>query len=107
VKRNELIVLSAVYSATDCCNEVYDYAKLHHRQTHIADEMVTRGLLVACDGVVSVDGDGFITEPERYGTGYRLTLAGYEALTAWQPDVYPVDKRRFSAALAGGEVQCG
>lgn len=93
----EIKVMAAIYSATDCSNTVYDWATLHYRQEQIAERLESRGLVHHCDGVVAVDGDGFIRMPERYGIGWRLTNAGYEALTTADPAAYPASAkyRRF------------
>lgn len=95
---SQIKVLVAIYHGTDCCNEVYDYATLHHAQHRIADSMPD--LVTSIDGVVSVDGDGFVKQPERYGRGFRLTRAGYEALTAHDGDRFPPGYRRFANAQA-------
>lgn len=92
--KNVVKVLSAIYMATDCSNEVYDYATLHHAQRRIAESVPS--LVVHTDGVLSVDGDGFMATPERYGRGYRLTRQGYEALTAHDPKRWPPHLRRFA-----------
>jgi len=91
-KPSELKVLEAIYSVTDCSNGVYEYAKLHWTQARIADGMI--GLVSTHDGVVSVDGDGRIEMPERYGTGYKLTHAGYRALTRSDPERFPTPTAR-------------
>jgi len=93
LSKSQIKVLVAVYHGTDCCNEVYDYATLHHTQQRIADTMPD--LVTSVDGVVSVDGDGFVKTPERYGRGFRLTLTGYEALTQYDGERFPPGYRRF------------
>jgi hypothetical protein len=98
----QLKILRLVYAGTDCCNEVYDYAKLHRTQDHIAADLVALGYLTF-ERCIAVDGDGFHIDPERWGWGYRLTLAGYEALTESAPTAYPPKFRRF-AALAEQEA---
>jgi hypothetical protein len=95
VTKREIKVLAAVYRGTDCCNEVYDYATLHYSQRMIADELKSRGLMTS-EVCLEADGDGFSKEPERWSDGYRLTTAGYEALTAHSPDGYPPSHRRFA-----------
>jgi hypothetical protein len=95
VKKSQLKVLALIYRGTDCCNEVFDYTKLHWTQERIADSMPE--LVSSIDGVVTVDGDGFMLDPERCGRGFRLTLAGYEALTEHDPEGYPPHLRRFAA----------
>lgn len=91
--RSQAKVLGLIYMATDCSNEVYDWATLHHTQARIADAMPD--LVTSIDNCVAVDGDGFVDDPERYGRGFRLTPKGYEALTASDPARWPADKRRF------------
>lgn len=93
--KSQLKVLEAIYTATDCSNEVYDYATLHWTQERIAKGL--GDLVLSIDGVVSVDGDGFVTDPERYGRGWRLTPKGYEALTAHDEAKWPAEAkyRRF------------
>jgi hypothetical protein len=87
--------LEETYSCTDCSNGVHDCILPSNGRRYYA-EACKLGLLVDC-GVVSLsDGDGCTVVPERYGTGYRLSLAGYEALTAFGPDTYPPDLRRFA-----------
>lgn len=103
MKPNQLRILELVYSVTDCSNEVHDFASLHHTQRGIADGLVESGHLIAEDGLALCDGDGFTVIPERYGRGYQLTLAGYEALTASQPGGFPPDHRRFAAKGNQGE----
>jgi hypothetical protein len=92
VKKSQLKVLQRIYQGTDCCNDVYDYAMLHYSQERIADAMPD--LVCHMDGVQNVDGDGFAVGGE--GRGYRLTKAGYEALTASDPERYPESQRRFA-----------
>jgi len=92
--KSQLNVLGLIYLATDCSNEVYDWATLHHTQAKVADAMPE--LVSSIDDCVAVDGDGFMSDPERYGRGFRLTLKGYEALTASNPECWPSDKRRFA-----------
>lgn len=91
--RSQLKILSTVYMATDCSNEVYDYATLHHKQRPIAEAMPD--LVTWIDGCVPVDGDGFTPNTYTEGRGYRLTNAGYQALTANNAARWPEDKRRF------------
>lgn len=91
--KSQLKVLGLIYMATDCSNEVYDYARLHHTQERIADAMPN--LVTSIDGCVPVDGDGFTPDTYREGRGFRLTQAGYEALTAHDPEGYPPEQRRF------------
>jgi hypothetical protein len=90
--KSQIKVLGIIYLGTDCCNEVYDYAMLHHTQAKIAEAMPE--LVCHLDGVQNVDGDGFAVGGE--GRGYRLTTAGYEALTAHNPERYPASQRRFA-----------
>jgi len=94
--KSQVKVLSAIYQGTDCCNGVFDYATLHHTQARVADTMPS--LVTSIDGVVSVDGDGFVVMPERYGRGFRLTQAGYETLTQHDAERYPPALRRFGGA---------
>lgn len=98
--RSMLKVLRIVYMVTDCSNEVYDFAMLHHTQQRVAAQMPD---LLQVGQCVAVDGNGFVGETERWGPGFRLTRMGYEVLTAFDPEGYPVDKRRFAliAAVAG------
>lgn len=98
MNKAQLKVLSAIYMATDCSNEVYDWAILHWKQERIADGM--SDCVQSIDGCVAVDGDGFMADPERYGRGFRLTQRGYEALTASYPQRYPQELRRFAAITA-------
>ena len=96
-------VLGVIYIATDCSNEVYDYATLHHTQRKIAEAMPE--LVCWIDGCVPVDGDGHARDTYVEGRGYRLTRAGYEVLTALFPKRYPKHQRRFAnitAAVKGG-----
>jgi hypothetical protein len=88
LKTSQLKVLAAIYSVTDCCNGVYQYATLHWRQGRIADAMPR--LVSRMEGVASVDGDGFLKIPERYGTGYKLTRSGYAALSNSNPERFPI-----------------
>lgn len=106
LSKTEFGVLESVYASTDCSNEVFDWGTLHHSQNKVAERLVKRKLLKSIDGCVSVDGDGFIEDPERVGTGYRLTVRGYEALTDAGPFKYPPSQRRFVPKLvpkAGGK----
>jgi hypothetical protein len=89
LNKNQLKVLQKIYQGTDCCNEVYDYAMLHHTQEKIAETMPT--LVILTYDCVKVDGDGFTKDPERRGKGYRLTNAGYEALTKYSSGEFPPD----------------
>lgn len=89
-------VLGAIYMATDCSNEVYDYATLHWKQVMVARS--TNGLVSSVDGCVPVDGDGFSRERYTEGVGFRLTNAGYEALTEYDAARWPADRRRFYSA---------
>lgn len=91
--KQQLKILAVVYAATDRSNEVYDYATLHHTQRPIAEAMPD--LVVWIDGCVPVDGDGFSQQTYTEGRGYRLTTAGYEALTAHNAECWPIDRRRF------------
>jgi len=99
MNKQQINVLCAIYSATDCSNGVFDYASLHWTRAKIADAMPE--LVESCDGVTTVDGDGFTAWDskgrERVGRGFRLTNAGYEALTAHDAARYPADRehRRF------------
>lgn len=88
----QIKVLSVIYMATDCSNEVYDYATLHHKQRPIAEAMPD--LVEWIDGVTPVDGDGLTPLTYTEGRGYRLRKAGYEALTAHDPEMYPAHLRR-------------
>jgi len=100
--KSQIKVLSVIYMATDCSNEVYDYATLHHAQAKIADGMPA--LVTSVDGCTPVDGDGFAKDSFREGRGFRLTKAGYEALTASDQARWPKTKRRFSGiASSKGE----
>lgn len=103
--KSQLKVLSVIYMATDCSNEVYDYATLHHTQRKIAEAMPE--LVCWHDGCVPVDGDGFSKSTYTEGRGYRLMSAGYEALTASAPERFPPNARRFffSTAYAGTAVE--
>lgn len=98
--KSQIKVLGVIYGATDCSNEVYDWATLHHTQAKIADAMP--GLVKSIDNCVQVDGDGFIGDVERWGRGFRLTASGYEALTAHDPERWPKRLRRFAKAKGGG-----
>lgn len=91
--KSQIKVLAAIYMATDCSNGVYDYATLRWNQERIAKGL--GDLVLSIDGVVSVDGDGFVVVPERYGRGGRLTPKGYKALTASSESKYPAHLRRF------------
>lgn len=99
LSRSELKVMASVYLSTDCCNEVYDYATLHHKQEPIADRLEAAGLLTHVDDCVKVDGDGFAGDSWSEGRGWRLTPAGYEALTADSPERWPSHLRRFGGSL--------
>lgn len=90
--KSQAKVLGLIYMATDCSNEVYDWATLHHTQQRIADAMPD--LVTSIDNCTAVDGDGFMVNPERIGRGFRLTQKGYEALTAHDPARWPADQRR-------------
>lgn len=94
----QIKVLAAIYSCTDCSNGVFDYATLHWAQARIADGM--EALVESCDGVVTVDGDGFAQYDsrgrEKVGRGFRLTKKGYEVLTAHDPKSWPATERRFA-----------
>lgn len=93
-------VLNAIYMATDCSNEVYEWAMLHYKQRRIAEALPE--LVTWFDGCVPVDGDGFCKETYTEGRGYRLTLKGYEALTEYSgEDAYPPNLRRFAYAAEG------
>lgn len=96
-------VLITIYMATDCSNEVYDYATLHPKQRPIAEFMP--GFVTWTDGCVPVDGDGFSRDAYREGRGYRLTQKGYEALTAMDAERFPVNARRFGwkKMIGGGK----
>ena len=98
--KSQLRVLGVIYMATDCSNEVYDWATLHHTQRKIAEKMPD--LVCWIDGCVPVDGDGHAHDTYTEGRGYRLKLAGYEALTDSSPERYPEHARRF-AQTEGGE----
>ena len=91
--KQQIKILSIIYSATDCSNETYDYATLHHKQRPIADAMPD--LVMVQPGCVPVDGDGFTPNTYTERDGYRLTNKGYEALTAQNPERWPADRRRF------------
>lgn len=91
-------VLGIIYLATDCSNEVYDYATLHHKQRPIAENMPD--LVQWINGCTPVDGDGFAKQTYKEGRGYRLTCKGYEAMTQIDPDRYPPNLRRFYAKEA-------
>lgn len=99
IKANELRVLERVYLCTDCCNQVFDWAKLHHSQRDIAGGLVQRRLLRRIDHCVEVDGDGFQLDPERGGAGYQLTRRGYESLTSHDAQKYPTSLRRFELPI--------
>lgn len=88
VKASQLKVLKTIYSVTDCCNGVYQHATLHWTQRRIADSIPA--LVNRTEGVVSVDGDGFVLTPERWGVGYRLTCFGYATLFDSDPDRFPI-----------------
>lgn len=92
--KSQIKVLSVIYMATDCSNEVYDYAHLHHMQAKIADSMPA--LVTSINGCVPVDGDGFSKDNYTEGRGFRLTQAGYEALTESNQEMWPRTKRRFA-----------
>ncbi len=91
--KSQIKVLGVIYLATDCSNEVYDAATLHHTQVPIAKGMP--GLVMNCGPHVAVDGDGFVGNTERWSDGYRLTQRGYEALTEVDPLRWPANLRRF------------
>lgn len=94
MKKSHAKVLSVIYMATDCSNEVYDWATLHHKQQVIAESMPE--FVTWIDGCVPVDDDGFCKNTYTECRGYRLLLSGYEALTAhFGADRYPTNKRRF------------
>lgn len=93
---SQVKVLEQIYYFTDCCNEVYDWALLHWTQERIADTLPD--LVESIAGCVSVDGNGFMVNPERYGRGFRLKQAGYEALTELDPERHPKKLRRFGGA---------
>jgi hypothetical protein len=100
----QLKVLEAIYSITDCSNEVLDYACLRWRQAKIAEEMPL--MVEFTDDCERVDGDGFRYDSPIGSRGYRLTNAGYEALTRQWPETYPTDLRRFwtsDVAAKGGD----
>ena len=61
---------------------------------------VSLGLAVSVNDCVTVDGDGCAITPERHGKGYRLTLPGYHALTAFSPERFPEAERRDSQTRA-------
>ena len=58
-------------------NGRFDWAACSGRGARraVAERLVARGLLRE-EQCVSVDADGFTIQPERWGTGYRLTEAG-------------------------------
>ena len=87
-------VLERIYTSTYCCNEVYDYATLHHTQRRIAEAMPK--FVEWIDGCTPVDGDGFAPDTYTEGRGYRLTELGYKALTKADPEQYPPENRRFA-----------
>lgn len=89
----QLKILGRIYADTDCSNGVYDYSRLHHKQRPIAESMPS--LVTWVDGCISIDGDGFAMDGYREGRGYRLTQAGYEALTESNEARYPASDRRF------------
>lgn len=91
--KSQLKVLSIIYTATDCSNEVYDYATLHHTQRRIAEAIPE--FVTWIDGCTPVDGNGFAPDTYTEGRGYRLTPKGYEALTESNQERYPLDARRF------------
>lgn len=99
--KSQIKVLSAIYMATDCSNEVFDYAILHHRQERIADALPL--LVTSAVGCVPVDGDGFAKASYRESRGFRLTQAGYEALTAIDPARWPAASRRFAGTRTAAE----
>lgn len=100
MNKSQLKVLAAIYSATDCSNDVFDCTKLHHTQEKVADSMPD---LVTCIGsCVGVDDSGFIIDGKE-GRGFRLTLKGYEALTASDPARWPADARRFASEPVRGD----
>jgi hypothetical protein len=49
-----------------------------------------------------VDDSGFIIDGKE-GRGFRLTLKGYEALTASDPARWPADARRFASEPVRGD----
>lgn len=100
MKKGPYKVLEIIYDATDCSNQVYDYATLHWKQRKLAEE--NPDLVSWVDGCVPVDGDGFSKQTYREGRGYRLTNSGYEALTKFDPEKFPAGKehRRFYSAGA-------
>jgi len=91
MKSGLIKILSVIYGATDCSNGVYDYATLHWTQQKLAEE--NPGLVSWVDGCVPVDGDGFSKQTYREGRGYRLTNAGYEALTTFDVNRFPPGSR--------------
>lgn len=100
--RSEMRVMGSVYLSTDCRNEVYDYATLHHKQEPIAERLEAAGLLTHVDNCVKVDGNGAIGQSWREGRGWRLTQLGYESLTHTDADRWPGDgaHRRFGRGAA-------
>lgn len=96
LKKIDKKILKLVYECTDCSNGVYDWALLHPAQNKVADRLVRRKALKK-SVCVKVDGDGIIGPNERWGIGYRLTDAGYEALTEMNPGTYPIGLRRFAS----------
>lgn len=94
MKKSQIKVLGIIYMATDCSNEVYDWAMLHTTQKPIAEAMPD--MVEWIDECTPVDGNGFAKETYTDGRGYRLRKAGYEALTAMWPERYPPNLRRFA-----------
>jgi len=99
LSRYQFKTLRTIYHATDCFNEVYDYATLHPKQRVVAEQQL-RGLVTWIDGCTPVDGNGFAKQTYSEGRGYRLTNAGYEALTLHSPEMFPPSNRRFYASPA-------
>lgn len=97
MKASQAKILRAIYMATDCSNEVYDYATLHWTQRNIAEAMPD--LVEWIDGCTPVDGDGFTPNSYTEGRGYRLRPRGYEALTDHDPAGYPPENRRFYGVI--------
>lgn len=88
-------VLEIIYVATDCSNGVYDYATLHWTQRKVAESYPE--FVSWIDGCTPVDGNGFVKQTYTEGRGYRLTNAGYAALTKYDSARFPAGKehRRF------------
>jgi len=91
--KSQMKVLRLIYLATDCSNEVYDYASLHWTQRRIAEAMPT--MVSWIEGCIPVDGDGHSPDTYTESRGYQLTNAGYEALTIHDKEAYPPRLRRF------------